>query len=80
MVAGCWGNANYYGSSDTRMHVAETTREKLIEYVTNTPEDAGRTHLCAKQRYNLVDGNMEFLDSGIISDITKINKSGKIDS
>jgi len=68
----------YYGSSDTRMHVAETTRDKLIEYVTNTPEDAGRTHLCAKQRYDLVDRNMDFLDTGIINDITTIKKNGKI--
>jgi 4-O-beta-D-mannosyl-D-glucose phosphorylase len=29
----------YYASSDTRMHVAVSSVEKLIDYVTNTPED-----------------------------------------
>jgi 4-O-beta-D-mannosyl-D-glucose phosphorylase len=29
----------YYASSDTRMHVAVSTVEKLIDYVMNTPED-----------------------------------------
>lgn len=29
----------YYASSDTRMHVATTTVDKLIDYVTNAPED-----------------------------------------
>ncbi|WP_269237088.1 glycoside hydrolase family 130 protein [Flavobacterium flavigenum] len=29
----------YYASSDTRMHVAVSSVEKLVDYVTNTPED-----------------------------------------
>lgn len=29
----------YYASSDTRMHVAVSTLERLIDYVENTPED-----------------------------------------
>lgn len=29
----------YYASSDTRLHVATTTVEKLIDYAVNTPED-----------------------------------------
>jgi len=29
----------YYASSDTRMHVATSTIEKLVDYVTNSPED-----------------------------------------
>ncbi|MFB9110891.1 glycosidase [Flavobacterium gyeonganense] len=29
----------YYASSDTRMHVAVSSTEKLVDYVTNTPED-----------------------------------------
>jgi 4-O-beta-D-mannosyl-D-glucose phosphorylase len=29
----------YYASSDTRMHVATSTIERLLDYVTNTPED-----------------------------------------
>ena len=29
----------YYASSDTRLHVATTTIEKLLDYVMHTPED-----------------------------------------
>lgn len=29
----------YYGSSDTRMHVATTTVDQLVDYCLNTPED-----------------------------------------
>jgi 4-O-beta-D-mannosyl-D-glucose phosphorylase len=51
----------YYASSDTRMHVATTTLDKLIDYVLNTPEDPGRTQLCAAQRCRLIDKNLEIL-------------------
>ncbi len=53
----------YYASSDTRMHVATTTIEKLIDYVLYTPEDPGRTQLCAKQRDELIIRNLEILKS-----------------
>ena len=33
----------YYASSDTRMHVAVSTVDKLIDYCMNTPEDGLRT-------------------------------------
>ena len=29
----------YYASADTRMHVATSTIDKLIDYCMNTPED-----------------------------------------
>ncbi|MFV0483126.1 MAG: glycosidase [Bacteroidales bacterium] len=51
----------YYASSDTRMHVATTSIEKLKDYVLNTPEDAGRTELCAIQRNNMINSNLEIL-------------------
>jgi 4-O-beta-D-mannosyl-D-glucose phosphorylase len=51
----------YYASSDTRMHVATTTVEKLLDYVINTPEDPGRTELCAKQRDELAIKNLKIL-------------------
>ena len=49
----------YYASSDTRMHVATTTIEKLLDYVFNTPSDAMRSVDCVKQRIELIDGNLE---------------------
>ena len=52
----------YYASSDTRMHVATTTLERLIDYTLNTPEDAGRTQLCAMQRDDMILKNLSVLD------------------
>ncbi|GJM31274.1 MAG: 4-O-beta-D-mannosyl-D-glucose phosphorylase [Saprospiraceae bacterium] len=52
----------YYASSDTRMHVATTTIAKLLDYVLNTPEDAGRTFACVQQRNKLIQQNLEIMD------------------
>lgn len=51
----------YYASSDTRMHVAVTTVDKLIDYVFNTPKDPGRSVECVAQRCELIKKNLEFL-------------------
>ncbi len=49
----------YYGSSDTRVHVAKTTVDKLINFTINTPEDGRRTSVCVKQRIALIKKNEE---------------------
>lgn len=51
----------YYASSDTRVHVAETTLEKLIDYTFNTPSDPLRSADCVKQRCELISRNLEYL-------------------
>lgn len=51
----------YYASSDTRMHVATTTIDKLLDYVFNTPSDPLRSVDCVKQRIELIQKNKEFL-------------------
>ena len=51
----------YYASSDTRMHVATTTIDRLIDYVFNTPQDPGRSVLCVQQRCDLIKKNLEYL-------------------
>jgi 4-O-beta-D-mannosyl-D-glucose phosphorylase len=51
----------YYASSDTRLHVASAPLERLVDYVFNTPPDAGRSPLCVKQRSELIAKNLEFL-------------------
>ena len=53
----------YYASSDTRMHVATTTVDKLIDYVFNTPTDPLRSVECVAQRCDLIKKNLEFLAS-----------------
>lgn len=52
----------YYASSDTRMHVATTTIERLIDYVFNTPQDPGRSVECVAQRCDLIKKNLAFLE------------------
>lgn len=51
----------YYASSDTRMHVATTTLEKLTDYVFNTPSDPLRSVKCVEQRCEMIRKNLEYL-------------------
>lgn len=53
----------YYAASDTRMHVAATTVEKLVNYVFHTPEDPGRSVECVAQRCELIRRNLELLET-----------------
>lgn len=48
----------YYASSDTRMHLAATTVDKLTDYVLNTPEDALKTGDSVKNRIVLIKNNI----------------------
>jgi 4-O-beta-D-mannosyl-D-glucose phosphorylase len=49
----------YYGSSDTRIHVATSTVEKLLDYVVNTPADAFRSYASVLQRCELIERNLK---------------------
>jgi 4-O-beta-D-mannosyl-D-glucose phosphorylase len=51
----------YYASSDTRMHVATTCIEKLIDYCENTPEDGLHSHLSVQSINDLIDRNLEIM-------------------
>lgn len=51
----------YYAASDTRLHVASTTIERLLDYAFNTPQDPLRSVDCVKQRIELIDHNLELL-------------------
>lgn len=51
----------YYASSDTRMHVAETTVDRLCDYVFHTPADPLRSPDCVRQRCELIRKNLEYL-------------------
>lgn len=52
----------YYASSDTRLHVAETTIERLIDYTFNTPSDPLRSVDCVIQRSDLIRRNLDILN------------------
>ncbi len=51
----------YYASSDTRMHVATSTVEKLIDYCKNTPEDGLRSSASVAVRNELISANLKLL-------------------
>jgi 4-O-beta-D-mannosyl-D-glucose phosphorylase len=51
----------YYASSDTRMHVAVSTVDKLLDYVMNTPEDGLRSSLSVNTLTRIIDNNKNFL-------------------
>jgi 4-O-beta-D-mannosyl-D-glucose phosphorylase len=51
----------YYGSSDTRMHVATSSVEILVDYCMNTPVDGLRTHASVETLKKLIEGNMKFI-------------------
>jgi len=53
--------AIYYAASDTRLHVATSTLEILLDYAFNTPRDPGRSPDCVKQRMDLIRRNEAFL-------------------
>lgn len=52
----------YYASSDTRLHVATTTIDRLVDYVFNTPQDPGRSVECVAQRCEMIKKNLDILN------------------
>lgn len=49
----------YYASSDTRMHVATTTIDKLLDYLVNTPADGYSSAETVRTLTDLIDKNQE---------------------
>jgi len=54
----------YYASSDTRMHVATSTVDRLLDYVMNTLEDGLRSSLSVSTLSKIIDNNKKFLQAG----------------
>lgn len=51
----------YYASSDTRLHVATSTVERLVDYCLNTPADGLRTGASVQTVNALIDHNLNRL-------------------
>ncbi|MBS1511848.1 MAG: glycosidase [Bacteroidetes bacterium] len=49
----------YYASSDSRMHVATSSIERLVDYVMNTPQDGFRSAASVATITKLIDKNMD---------------------
>jgi 4-O-beta-D-mannosyl-D-glucose phosphorylase len=53
----------YYASSDTRMHVATSTIDQLVDYVVNTPADGLRSSLTVHTICSIVDRNKKVVSN-----------------
>ena len=53
----------YYAASDTRLHVASTTVERLLAFPCATPADPPGSRDCVAQRCALIDHNRAYLAS-----------------
>lgn len=51
----------YYASSDTRMHVATSTIDKLVDYCINTPADGLRSTASVERLKGLIERNLAYL-------------------
>ena len=51
----------YYASSDTRMHVATSTIDRLVDYCMNTPADGLSTGESVKTLNRLIDKNLKIM-------------------
>ncbi len=52
----------YYASSDSRLHVAESTVDRLIDYCMNTPEDGLSTSESVKTLNKLINNNLGIIN------------------
>ncbi|HER07948.1 MAG TPA: glycosidase [Bacteroides sp.] len=52
----------YYASSDTRMHVATSSIDRLVDYCLNSPEDGLRSAASVQTINRLIDRNKKYLD------------------
>ena len=53
----------YYASSDTRLHVATSTLDKLLDYVMNTPADGFRSAASVQTLMGIIDKNRQVSNS-----------------
>ena len=52
----------YYASSDTRMHVAATTIDRLLDYTMNTPADEFTSATTVDTLNKIIDNNKAVLE------------------
>lgn len=57
----------YYASSDTRLHVAKSTIDQLVDYCKHTPKDKLRSRESVRLRNELIDRNLNFLKASEIN-------------
>lgn len=68
----------YYASSDSRMHVATSTIDKLLDYVMNTPEDGFTSASSVNTLNKIIDSNKEFMHTDKPAHIHVSNKASSL--
>lgn len=64
----------YYASSDTRLHVATSTIDKLVDYVSNTAQDGYTSSETVKTLTDLIDKNQSEVLASLINASGNKNK------
>ncbi|WP_138480379.1 glycoside hydrolase family 130 protein [Dyadobacter bucti] len=59
----------YYASSDTRLHVATSTLDRLLDYVINTPADGFTSASAVTTLKGLINKNQQFLNQSLSLEI-----------
>ncbi|RYZ14202.1 MAG: glycosidase, partial [Sphingobacteriales bacterium] len=62
----------YYASSDTRMHVATSTIDKLVDYCVNTAADSFHSAGSVQTIHQIVDKNRSLHQAGAAQEFSKI--------
>ena len=57
----------YYASSDTRMHVATSTIDRLTDYCLHTPEDKLRSTTSVENIYDIIEANKLVMSESIVT-------------
>jgi 4-O-beta-D-mannosyl-D-glucose phosphorylase len=59
----------YYASSDTRMHVATSTIDRLVDYTINTPPDGYTSASSVKTLAGIIDNNKMFRQEAKVKEV-----------
>jgi 4-O-beta-D-mannosyl-D-glucose phosphorylase len=68
----------YYASSDSRMHVAVSTIDKLLDYAVNTPEDGFSSASSVNTLNKIIQKNEQLANTGISAHIHVSEKSSSL--
>lgn len=68
----------YYASSDTRMHVAESTIDRLTDYVMHTPADGFTSAASVNALYKIIDNNKKLQEEDSSGASSSNRKSKKV--
>jgi 4-O-beta-D-mannosyl-D-glucose phosphorylase len=66
----------YYASSDTRLHVATSSIDKLVDYCVHTPEDGLSSAASVKTLNSIIDANKWYFAKELVMNGNGVHKNG----